>query len=530
MKQILTRSEIQAKAVNFAEQYKGIKYERQEAQTFYNDFFKVFGIVRQGTAIFERHVKKLKKGTEKLEKRGGFIDLFWPNVLLAEHKSAGEDLTKAKEQAEDYLLELKNDERPKCLLVCDFQNFLLIDLDENEEFKFKLKDLPEKTELFDFMRGIKKRDFTSSDPVSIKAAEMMAGVYKKLKDNGYPEDEIDYFLTRLTFCLFADDTGIFEPRGILDDYLEESYKDGSGFGAKIEGLFYVLNRVDELRQEHTSKELKQFPYINGNLFNKKYTTAEFNKEMRAEILKASKFDWSKVSPAIFGSLFQGVMEKKKRREEGAHYTTEENIMKVIRPLFLDELTNEFEQINNRKTGDRKLMLKAFQNKLGNITFFDPACGSGNFLIIAYREIRRLELKVILQLEDENTQRLDVSGLSKINVTNFYGIEKDEFSAKIAEVSLWMMDHIMNRELGFKFGLAYAELPLKASPTIKNKDALDIDWNETIPSNKCSYILGNPPYKGKKEMTDEQRAQIKKVIWFGRRTKIRLCYGLVYEGL
>ena len=504
MKEILTRGEIQARAAEFAERYKDIKYERQEAQTFYNDLFKVLGIQRQGTAVFERYIKKLRKNR-------GFIDLFWPKLLLAEHKSAGEDLTKAKEQAEDYLIELKNHERPQCLLICDFQNFLLIDLDENKEYKFKLKDLPENIKLFDFMRGIKKHDFTASDPVSIEAAEIMGEVYKKLKNNGYPENELDYFLTRLTFCLFADDTGIFESSGILDEYLEETNEDGSGFGSKIKELFDMLNKPDNLRQKNTSDELKQFPYIDGNLFNKNYDIAQFNKTMRDEILKASKFDWSKVSPAIFGSLFQSVMEKKQRRAMGAHYTTEENIMKIIHPLFLDQLTKEFEQINKRKSEDRKSKLRAFQNKLGNITFFDPACGSGNFLIIAYREIRRLELKVILELEDKNTQRLDISGLSKIDVGKFYGIEKLEFSAKIAEVSLWMMDHIMNRELGYKFGIAFAQIPLKTSPNIKNSDALEIDWNSVIPSNKCSYILGNPPYGGYKKIKPPLRKQIKTVI-------------------
>lgn len=502
-KHILTRNEIQARAKKFSEKYKSVTYERGEAQTFYNDFFAVFGLQRFGTAVFERYVKKIGDGHH------GFIDLFWPKMILAEHKSAGKSLSEAKQQAEDYLLDLKNYERPRCVLACDFQNFILIDQDKNEEYEFTLDQLHEKTELFDFMRGIQKHDFSAEDPVNIEASEIMGKIYTELKENGYPDDEMGYFLTRLTFCLFADDTGIFEPRGILHNYLLETNEDGSDLGLKIRDLFEILDIKEDERQKNTPKPLSDFPYINGNLFKGTHKTTRFNEKMRNEILQASKFDWAGVSPAIFGSLFQSIMTKKQRRSTGAHYTTEENIMKIIRPLFLDDLTEEFTNIKKKKIG-RKPLFEAFQNKLSKLTFFDPACGAGNFLIIAYRELRLLEMQVIEELYDLDDQMINIAGLAKTNVDQFYGIELNSFSASIAEVALWMIDHLMNKELSSKFGVYYSRIPIEKSPTIKNLDSLEVNWSEILPSSQCNYILGNPPFGGSKRISEIQRSQIKSI--------------------
>ena len=501
MKRTLTRSEIQARATEFAERYQSTSYERGEAQTFYNEFFKVFGLERFGNAVFERYVKKVGK-------RHGFIDLLWPRVLLAEHKSIGHSLDAALEQAEDYLIDLPNHERPQCVLACDFQRFLLVDLDTQKTHRFNLSDLPEKTELFDFLRGIQRRDFTTEDPVSIKASEMMADVYDALKKNGYPEHDAAYFLTKLAFCFFADDTGIFDPRGIMQEYMEDSHDDGSDLGLKITNLFGVLNTPENDRQENMPAELRQFPYVNGNLFKERNTIPYFDKKTRANIIRAAQFDWTSVSPAIFGSLFQGVLDRKTRRREGAHYTTEENIMKVIRPLFLDDLEAKLRYMESRSPSTAQI--SAFQNLLTSIRILDPACGAGNFLITAYREIRRLETRAILLRKDIRDQKINIDGLSKVNVDQFYGIEANEFSAKIAEVALWMMDHAMNKELGSKFGEVYARIPLEKSPTIINADALEFDWNDTLPSPQCTFICGNPPFGGQRRIDENKRAQIKAI--------------------
>ena len=212
-------------------------------------------------------------------------------------------------------------------------------------------------------------------------------------------------------------------------------------------------------------------------------------------------------------MFQWVMSADDRRRAGAHYTTEENIMRVIRPLFLDGLYEELDDIMAGAM-DRSAALERFQNKLAGLRFLDPACGSGNFLAIAYRELRRLELKVILELHDPRTQRLDVDGLSKVNVHQFYGMELHAFPARIAEISLWMTDHLMNRELGKRYGLAYARIPLERSPNIRCCDALETDWNNVLPAKECDYILGNPPFGGSKVMTAQQREQIRRIANLG----------------
>lgn len=502
----LARVDIRARAAKFAERYESAKYERGEAQTFYNDFFKVFGVERLGNAVFERHVKKVDG------RHHGYIDLLWPKVLLAEHKSMGRDLQKALEQAEDYLIELPGHERPQCMLACDFQNFLLVDLDTNEKYEFKLSELPDRIDLFDFMRGRKRLGFASQEPVSVKAAEIMGGVYDALRDNGYPEHDAARLLTKLTFCFFADDTGIFSPRGILLDYLENTSDDGADLGPRLVDLFDVLNTSKEKRQKNLPAELQQFEHVNGDLFGSSHATPRFDANTRTKILQAAEFNWQPVSPAIFGSLFQSVMSPKERRAHGAHYTTEENIMKVAGPLFLDGLRAELEKIKARKDAGRKNALDKFRKKLACLRFLDPACGAGNFLIVSYKQLRRLELDAIKETypPDPKTERFDVAGMPLVNVDQFYGIELNGFSAKIAEAAMWMMDHLMNNEISAVYGDSYVRLPLKERANILNADALETDWNQVLPAKQCSYILGNPPFGGPRRINDDKRAQIKRI--------------------
>lgn len=507
----LARADIQARAAKFAERYESTSYEKGEAQTFYNDFFRVFGVERFGNAVFERHVKKVDG------QHHGYIDLLWPKVLLAEHKSMGRDLQKALEQAEDYLIDLPVHERPRCMLACDFQNFLLVELDTEKKHEFKLAELPDKIDLFDFMRGRKPRDFASQAPVSIKAAEIMGGVYDSLKDNGYPEHDAARLLTKLAFCFFADDTGIFSPRGILLDYLENTGDDGADLGPRLVDLFGVLNTPKEKRQKNLPAELQQFEHVNGDLFGSSHATPWFDAKTRAKILQAAEFNWEPVSPAIFGSLFQSVMSPKERRAHGAHYTTEANIMKVVGPLFLDDLRREFKKIKARRDAGRKNALDKFRKKLASLKFLDPACGAGNFLIVSYKQLRRLELDAIKETypPDPRTERFDAAGMPLVNVDQFCGIEINEFSAKIAEAAMWMMDHLMNNEISSVYGESYVRLPLKERANILNADALETDWHDVIPVERCSYVLGNPPFLGSKVMSKEQREQVKRIAGTGK---------------
>ncbi len=503
----LSLNEKRSRAAKFAEEWKTAGYERGHSQTFYNEFFEIFGIKRRRVASFEEPVKKANNAQ-------GFIDLFWKGVLLVEQKSAGRDLTKAKQQAFDYFPGLKESELPRYILACDFQTFQLHDLDENENWSFGLQELPEKIKLFSFIDGSIQHKFKDEDPVNIKASELMGELHDALKVAGYEGHDLERFLVRLVFCLFADDTGIFE-RGILTQYIEtRTSEDGTDLGVKLFKLFAVLDTLESKRQKTLDEDLAAFPYINGDLFADRLEPPDFNSAMRATLLEACHFDWSKVSPAIFGSLFQSVMDKKKRRAIGAHYTNEQNIMKVIGPLFLDDLKAELVKLKSRKDSRRSSELKAFQEKLSKITCFDPACGCGNFLVIAYRELRQLETEVILELV--KNKDLFAGTFSQVDVNQFYGIEIEEFPARIAETALWMMDHIMNMRLSEAVGEYQPRIPLKAKPTIKNADALEVDWSTVLPPEQCSYVFGNPPFVGAKMQSEAQRKQVHAIANLGKK--------------
>lgn len=509
----LSWNEIRARAARFAEEWKHARYEKGETQTFYNEFFQVFGVSRRRVATYEEPVKLLGE-------RRGFIDLFWKGVLLVEQKSAGRDLKRAKQQALEYFPGLKEHELPRYILVSDFQNFELYDLDEDSKpVKFKLIDLPKKIEAFTFILGVQKRTFRDQDPVNIEASERMGRLHDALKESGYVGHDLERFLVRLLFCLFADDTGIFEPRDIFNDLItERTQEDGSDVGQWLIQLFEVLNKPIEGRQRNLDEALQQFPYVNGDLFSERLPIPAFDAGMRRLLLDVCEFSWDAISPAIFGSLFQSVMHSDERRQAGAHYTTEKNILKVIKPLFLEELQKEFERLCQRRDASRAAALKRFHEKLEGLKFFDPACGCGNFLIISYRELRSLEICLLKEIFAEQlkagARNLDVANLSHINVDQFYGIELGEFPARIAEVALWMMDHIMNNRLSLEFGDSYARIPLKTSPHIHNSDALEIDWERVLPASECSYVFGNPPFGGSKYQSDKQRAQVRRVAALG----------------
>ena len=503
----LSWNEVRVRAADFAEEWKDETYEKGESQSFYQELFQVFGIKRRRVAVFERQVRKLND-------KQGFIDVFWPGVLLAEQKSAGRDLSAARAQAEDYCAALSEKEHPRFILVCDFQTFELTDLDTGEEWDFPLSDLPKYVQAFGFMLGRQKRSFQEQPKANIEASELLGAVHDAMEASGYPDHELQRFLVRLLFCLFADDTGIFEPRGIFENYLKDrTEEDGSDLGSKLTHFFQVLDTRVEQRSASLDEDLAEFPYVNGELFAENLRIPSFDSAARKTLIEACEFGWEKVSPAIFGSLFQSVMDAKERRAKGAHYTSEKNIMKVIGPLFLDELHAEFKKLKALKRG-RAGQLEAFRRSLGTFNFLDPACGCGNFLVIAYRELRELELQVLLELNPEGQLDLDAITLSTMDVDQFYGIELEEFPARIAEVAMWMTDHIANNRMSEKFGQVFTRIPLKKSPRIKCADALEMDWNDLLPAHQCSYVFGNPPFIGAKQQSAEQRLQVRDIARLG----------------
>jgi hypothetical protein len=506
----LSWNEIKSRAIVFSKEWENDTSEDAEAKSFWDGFFDVFGISRRRVATFEQQVRKL-------DNKAGFIDLLWKGIILVEHKSRGKSLEKAYKQAKEYFPGLTEKELPRYILVSDFANFKLYDLEDDQQYSFPLTDFVNQVHLFGFIAGYQKRTYKEQDPVNIDAALLMGKLHDKLKLVGYDGHPLELYLVRLLFCLFADDTGIFE-RGILNDYLElKTNVDGTDLAGHLGHLFEILNTPKERRLKNLDEALNAFPYVNGKLFEEHLPSASFDSEMRKILLECCLLDWGKISPAIFGSLFQSVMDAKARRNLGAHYTSEKNIMKLIKPLFLDDLQKEFEQVKNQKA-----RLQKFHDKISTLKFLDPACGCGNFLIIAYRELRLLEVDIIKQLlklegyRDEvlKSARMDVSYLVKCDVDQFYGIEYEEFPSLIAQTSLWLCDHQMNQLVTTTFGEYYARLPLKKSAVIKHGNALRINWQDLIDPmhfqrEKVSYnyIFGNPPFLGKQYQSTDQKSDM-----------------------
>jgi hypothetical protein len=419
-------------------------------------------------------------------------------------KSRGKNLDKAFQQAKDYLHGLKQHELPKYILVSDFEIFKLYDLEEENIVEFKILDLVNNVQSFGFLLGYQKKVYKEQDPANIKAAEFMGKLHDRLKEIGYDGHPLEVYLVRLLFCLFAEDTTIFNKQQ-FQDYIEfRTNEDGSDLAPKLQELFQVLDTPSEKRFKNLDEQLAEFPYVNGKLFQEILPMASFDTKMRKALLDCCYIDWSKISPAIFGSMFQSVMNPKERRNLGAHYTSETNILKLIKPLFLDELWAEFENIKNNKN-----KLPEFHKKISLLKFLDPACGCGNFLVITYRELRLLEIAVLRALNKSGQGFLDVSEIIWLDVDMMGGIEYEEFPARIAEVAMWLIDHQMNMLISNEFGQYFARLPLKKSAKIVHGDALEVDWETVIPKEQLSYIIGNPPFIGSNIMKQNQRDQIVK---------------------
>jgi len=495
----LSWNEIKDRAVKFTKEWENDFNEDAEAKSFMDDFFNVFGIPRRRVAGFEINVKK--DGGKQ-----GFIDLLWKGTILIEFKSRGKDLDKAHKQAKDYFPGLKDNELPKYILVSDFARFRLYDIEEDKTIEFKLKDFVSNVQHFGFIAGYQKKIFHEQDPANIKAAELMGKLHDRLEEIGYEGHPLEIYLVRILFCLFAEDTTIFNKQQFEDYISLRTNEDGSDLAAKLQELFQILNTPSEKRFKNIDEQLAEFPYVNGKLFEEQLPTASFDSKMRQALLDCCYLDWSKISPAIFGSMFQSVMNPAERRNLGAHYTSEKNILKLIKPLFLDDLWAEFETIKSNKN-----KLPEFHKKISTLKFLDPACGCGNFLVITYRELRLLEIEILRAMNKSGQGFLNVRDIIWLDVDMMYGIEYEEFPARIAEVAMWLIDHQMNMAISNEFGQYFVRLPLKKAATIVHGDALLKDWEGIVSKNELSFVLGNPPFIGSNIMKQSQRDQIVKLF-------------------
>ncbi|MEX2218622.1 MAG: DNA methyltransferase [Phycisphaerales bacterium] len=463
---------------------------------------------RRGPDVLERvlrglrhpppHRRGLRGPVRNLTGDTDFIDLLWPGKLIAEHKSRGRDLSRAQTQAQGYILNLQNDGRaadvPRYIIVSDFARIALHDLEEpdpaRQTIEFRLHDLHRFIRHFAFIAGYETRRIDEEDPANFKATELLANLHDRLEEGCYAGHDLQRFMVRILFCLFAEDTGIFEPDSFRQFIVNRTRDDGSDLGARLNHLFDVLNRATP-RPPGLDEDLAAFPYVNGELFAERLAFPDFNAAMRTALLECCRFRWEKISPAVFGSLFQNIMLPRERRQIGAHYTSERDILKLIRSLVLDDLRAEFDAIS-----DMRLL--------------DPACGCGNFLVIAYRELRRLEMEVLSARYGDAPEEVTLCPAGQVTVAQMFGIELEEWPVRIAEVGLWLMDHQMNQELFERYGGSRATVPLATSPRIRQANALEIDWNGVLPAERCTHILGNPPFVGAKYQTPAQRADTQAV--------------------
>jgi hypothetical protein len=495
--QPLTWNEMRSRAHSFVAEWRGETRERAEAQSFWNDWFSIFGITRRRFVTFEKNATRVSTG------RDGSLDAFWPNVVAIEHKSEGKDLPAAIDQALDYLGDVDEADMPRLVIASDFSRFRVMDMDRGGEvYDFDLDALPEHLRDFAFLAGYRERVWEEEPQANIAAAELMAELFDQMEESGYSPDDLARWLVRLLFCLFADDTGVWE-RGLFYDLISNTRPDARDVGGRVSELFEVLNTPEAKRYRTLDDELARFPYVNGQLFSQRLPIPSFSGGSRRTLLRCCSFDWAAVSPAVFGSMFQAVLEKDERRRLGAHYTSEQSILKAIEPLFLDALKADLERCKNSS------QLERYQKRLGALRVLDPACGCGNFLVVSYRELRKLELECLKRLRSSsrNNQGQFLTGdisPSIVDVDQFYGIEVEEFPARIAEVALYLVDHQANMELSREFGEYLPRIPLRASPNLVTGNALRVEWNDLIPSAKCSYVVGNPPYRGKKIRSAEQQ--------------------------
>jgi len=441
-------------------------------------------------------IAKLKVGNLNLSSIEGEVSwkkqLFFKEEYSADLHLAVSELVKT----------IKNDQR--FVIVTDYETLLAVDTKTLDKLDIKLSDLPKHYDFFLPWAGMEKTQHQDENPADVKAAEKMAKLFDKIKEDN-PDDSPEFihglnvFLSRLLFCFFAEDTNIFTGNQFTSNISSHTQPDGSDLHGYLESLFKVLNTPESDRQG-LPDYLKEFPYVNGDLFSKEHQIPVFSTKSRQAIIDSGTLDWSSINPDIFGSMFQAVVDESERGSLGMHYTSVPNIMKVIKPLFLDDLNEEFD----KSIGNNKKLIK-LADRLSKIKIFDPACGSGNFLIIAFKELKRLEMEIFKELNSFS--------FSQITPSQFYGIEIDDFAHEVAKLSLWLTEHQMNIEFFDEFQRVNPTLPLKKAGNIACANATRIDWEDVCPKEQDDeiYILGNPPYLGS-SMQNKSQKEDKSIVF------------------
>ena len=504
----LSMNEIRTRAAQFIRDWQDEPGdERQQAQSFVRDLLGVYGITQTRAAFYEKRVKRSSTGSR------GYIDALIPGLALIEMKSAGKDLVAAEQQALDYIDNLPDPEVPRWVLTSDFHRLRLLDLhaENNGVQEFTLTQLRDHADKLAFLAGYGERTFGSKaqEAASIKAAKLMASLYEALEDSGYDDHEASVFLVRTLFALYADDAGVWD-RDLFLEFLEtRTAQDGSDLGPQLSLLYQVMGRDPSRRQSNLDELIARFPYVNGGIFEESVSIPSFDTGMRDRLVAAAMFNWSAISPAIFGSLFQAVKDKAARRELGEHYTTETNIMKVIGPMFLDELRQRFAD-GYHDTGK----LKKLRADMGQMRFLDPACGCGNFLVVGYRQMRALDLEILLRIQElsgdtARTMFFTEEHLS-VRLSSFHGIELEEWPAQIAATALHLVEHQANQAMELALGAAPDPLPLDKIRSIQVGNALRMDWGDVVEPTEHLYIMGNPPFLGHATRSLEQAQELRDV--------------------
>ncbi|WP_017793001.1 class I SAM-dependent DNA methyltransferase [Leucobacter salsicius] len=497
-------------AKTFADKWAAVKNEKQYGQSFWTRFFtEIVGVSDLLVAgiEFEFPVKNVETGKTQ------FIDVLWGGIALIEHKSAGKDLDKAEVQARQYLVSLPHKLRPPYVVLSDFARFRIIDVLRGESIEFTLEELPKNLDRINAVfKDYSKRATINETVADKKAVEKMATLYLEFEKAGYEGHDLSVFLVRVLFLLFGDDTNMWVRPKAFQQIVEDSDESGSDLGGLIHQLFDVLDREKERRPQTLPPEFSLFPHVNGGLFQESLPIFYFNKQMRDALLDACYYDWSSISPAIFGSMFQTVKSREDRHQLGEHYTSEANILKVIRPLFLDDYLER-----TRTAWDDPKKLSALRDELGTRNYLDPACGSGNFLIVAYLRLRDIERKIIARLQElsHGQGQVGLSGLSeygvRVKLTQFHGIEYEEWSSQIATVAMFLADRQANLALSEIIGEPINRFPLKESATIVCDNSLRIDWADVCPINDNTVIMGNPPFVAAHDLDDDQKND-QKLVW------------------
>ena len=526
MSATLSLNTIRDRCVKFAHEWSDcVGDEKQEGHEFMRELMQCFGITKRKAISYERRSNRASTG------RQGYIDALIPGKALIEMKSAGKNLNEAEEQALDYIHDLADVETPRLLIMSDFHRIRIVDLDqdmtsadnvESGRTEFELAKLPDHVDDLKFLAGYGMVQVGSreQEEASIRAARVMADLYEALDGSGYSDHEASIFLIRTLFCLYGDDAGLWE-RDLFTEFLEtRTREDGSDLGAQLAVLYQTLNTPMECRQSTLDELTARFPYVNGGIFEEQLNIPSFSSTMRDELMRACAFDWSGISPAVFGSLFQAVKSPEARRELGEHYTSETNILKTLGPLFLDDLRERFAE----HTHDLA-KLKELRQELRDLRIMDPACGCGNFLVVAYRALRGLDTDILKRIRELELARKDNDEFQAtmffddrgehaeimVQLDHFFGIEIEEWPARIAQTALHLAHHQANREMERLLGQAPSILPLKASAHIMIGNALRTDWTQVCPPSPSVRIVGNPPFIGQYMRSEDQTDDLR-LVW------------------